>query len=103
MTATAATYLTEHCRVCEGNGYIGRGLVPCAACNATGRRLRGAHDAESAVDFEPPPAGRLVPTALLRRMATLVATLRSPQNNAVEGELYDLVDEAQRGANGGGR
>lgn len=107
----SATHLAEHCRTCDGLGYVGRGLTPCSMCEG-GRRLRGTHDAASAIDFDDgiDPAhvvamreaiGRTVtvpvPVAEWLRIRELARLCRSPENSGPLAELLGRIEGARHG------
>jgi hypothetical protein len=57
LEVSSRTHLYEHCDSCsQGVVNVGGQLAICRACGGSTRRLRGTHDARSAIDFDPAEA-----------------------------------------------
>jgi hypothetical protein len=83
--------LFENCRHCVNGLRMGLdGVVrTCGECNGTTRRLRGLHDAESSLDYEP------APNTAPRFVARIVAlAARHPNDAELGAAIRALLGDA---------
>lgn len=78
----------EHLPGYEGKGAFSAWLAKIALNEALGR-LRGAESARSQISFDDPEESEEA-----NYMATLISTLPSPEQNAVQGEVRHLLEAA---------
>jgi hypothetical protein len=91
--------LAEHCDApgCV-NGYVkwpDSFLHKCVVCHGTTRRIRGTHDARSAIDYEPAD-GPAIRHATWQRIVTLARAARDASNSDVVRALLDELEAVGR-------